>query len=812
MEKRLDAAAASRKAREKAEKEAAKAAPSADAEDEKETGGEKQEEEDAKGEEESLSQLQVEGKLAIDALSDSSASASLLGNTSLKGIWFDTGSLILTVRLDNHLSTNSSNDGGSGSGNGNDSDDDDDGPGAEKEHKQQNAATDIDFQQPGLFIQFSYTSDYPVARPLVRVKANDGSFDQDVVAGLVLTTNEFSRDRMVTVTNAASYLAQQFNSRFPMRGLAMSTFHDADDLSDSDSDIWEGDVEGEADNNAPALDLDALKMLDLFGKDVGVTVAKLFDTSIQIKADFIEDDVAVAIGIDRKLPIVFETVWAESYMLARTPPKFKLEQPGNASFAVQFQLQQVMNEVIESCMGAVRQTGSIDTAIANIPFPHGLDEAAAASIPHGTNQPAFSNEVYNASTKGHQQLAAALAYLSARYAQSTQPLVDCTSLLAWSQYDFATKSRDSDVDGARWSRLVGSYTEDDNAPPAKSAGCLVEILSHIIFRLRDITSFCMICDAKLEGSGIKPTVCSQDLCVFRHEELGLGSNISNELAVDADVVDLVTNISYGSAHNTGRRDLVFNPFPPEFYVGDTGKLDDDSKVKDFAKLETCMSHIPAISVLESCNGDEKQIRSILESAAGITPGMKDPPPSPYRLLRWMLNTMRAHLVKVPSNQIMTEMQTPHQYVMLSAPPERRAKFMKLRETHGSFFAWHGSSVENWHAIMRNGLRNLSNTKLMTCGAAYGAGIYLSPWSDTSRGYARKGKGWAQSRFGSADLQMIALCEVINHPDLKDMPNPHYVIQDEDFIVTRFLLVYVDGKNIPRVDSRTLDKYKSTYGE
>ena len=28
----------------------------------------------------------------------------------------------------------------------------------------------------------------------------------------------------------------------------------------------------------------------------------------------------------------------------------------------------------------------------------------------------------------------------------------------------------------------------------------------------------------------------------------------------------------------------------------------------------------------------------------------------------------------------------------------------------------GSSMENWHAIMRQGLRNLSNTKLMTTGA------------------------------------------------------------------------------------------------
>jgi poly [ADP-ribose] polymerase 6/8 len=37
----------------------------------------------------------------------------------------------------------------------------------------------------------------------------------------------------------------------------------------------------------------------------------------------------------------------------------------------------------------------------------------------------------------------------------------------------------------------------------------------------------------------------------------------------------------------------------------------------------------------------------------------------------------------------------------------------------------GSGIENWHSILRNGLVNASNTKLMTTGAAYGPGIYAA---------------------------------------------------------------------------------------
>ncbi len=46
------------------------------------------------------------------------------------------------------------------------------------------------------------------------------------------------------------------------------------------------------------------------------------------------------------------------------------------------------------------------------------------------------------------------------------------------------------------------------------------------------------------------------------------------------------------------------------------------------------------------------------------------------------------------------MQTPHQYVLLSAPPEKEDKFQQLKSAYGSVFAFHGSRVENWHSILR----------------------------------------------------------------------------------------------------------------
>lgn len=110
--------------------------------------------------------------------------------------------------------------------------------------------------------------------------------------------------------------------------------------------------------------------------------------------------------------------------------------------------------------------------------------------------------------------------------------------------------------------------------------------------------------------------------------------------------------------------------------------------------------------------------------------------------------------------MISEMNTEHQYMFLSSPPEKEAKFQELKQAKGSIWAFHGSAFANWHSILRIGLKNYSHTDLMSCGAAYGAGIYLSPHSSTSAGYSHGQRGWPNSKFktSSGHMTCIALCE------------------------------------------------------
>jgi len=164
-------------------------------------------------------------------------------------------------------------------------------------------------------------------------------------------------------------------------------------------------------------------------------------------------------------------------------------------------------------------------------------------------------------------------------------------------------------------------------------------------------------------------------------------------------------------------------------------------------------------------------------------------PLGYPLLRWILTSNRAHIAKLQDAEKISEMATSNQFLLLSSTPAREKRFQEEKKKKGSFFAFHGSAFNNWHSIMRTGLKNLSGTSLMSTGQAYGSGIYMATESNTSIGYARAGSGWQKSIFtdsyGTASYQCLALCEVINGYTA----NPYYVVPNEEHVVTRYLFLY-----------------------
>ncbi|XP_072348981.1 protein mono-ADP-ribosyltransferase PARP6 isoform X10 [Scyliorhinus torazame] len=302
--------------------------------------------------------------------------------------------------------------------------------------------------------------------------------------------------------------------------------------------------------------------------------------------------------------------------------------------------------------------------------------------------------------------------------------------------------------------------------PTLEYGFLVQTMKYAEQRIPTLNEYCVVCDEQhvfQNGSMLKPAVCTRELCVFSFYTLGVMSGAAEEVATGAEK-------------------------------------------KNYERLQKALDSV--MSIREMTQGSYLEIKKQMDKLD----------PLAHPLLQWIISSNRSHIVKLPLSRQLKFMHTSHQFLLLSSPPAKEARFRTAKKLYGSTFAFHGSHIENWHSILRNGLVNASYTKLQLHGAAYGKGIYLSPISSISFGYSGMGKGQhrmpskdelvlrynrmntipqvtrpIQSRFlQSRNLNCIALCEVITSKDLQKHGNI-WVCPVSDHVCTRFFFVYEDGQ-------------------
>lgn len=324
-------------------------------------------------------------------------------------------------------------------------------------------------------------------------------------------------------------------------------------------------------------------------------------------------------------------------------------------------------------------------------------------------------------------------------------------------------------------------------------GPIVMIMEYVRRRIPQLNNFCVICDKPhvfATGNMLKPAVCSRELCIWSFQQLKVGADSADDIATEAETVDLLICMC-AQAAKSQRKELILEPFPVIFHPDqpDTPVLSDKSK--NFELVNRILGAMPSVEHMVQAE-DFGSLKARMDNAHALC----------FPMLQWVISSNRSHIVRLKKEKLVESMRTPHQYLLLSAPPEREARFRDLKAKHGSVFAFHGSAIENWHSILRRGLFNASGTKLMTAGAAYGNGIYLSPDSAVSFGYSRMGYGYnpapaakavagSHNRFlSSNNVWCIAVCEVIDHELRRN--NNIWVMPHEDHVVTRFFFVYTEA--------------------
>eukprot|EP01100_Stratorugosa_tubuloviscum_P015908 TRINITY_DN967_c1_g1_i1.p1 TRINITY_DN967_c1_g1~~TRINITY_DN967_c1_g1_i1.p1 ORF type:complete len:656 (-),score=265.02 TRINITY_DN967_c1_g1_i1:54-2021(-) len=299
---------------------------------------------------------------------------------------------------------------------------------------------------------------------------------------------------------------------------------------------------------------------------------------------------------------------------------------------------------------------------------------------------------------------------------------------------------------------------------------------------------CLLCNSQLAFEAMRPTICDREFCGYLYSDLGQGFSCLEEMKQDNDVADLLVIIS-SCAVISDKRDKIFLPCP-KYIKTPRFSLIENSETERLDFIKAAINSLPSIKQMTNCTS-ESDLKNFLNSKHELC----------YPVLKWLLSSNRAFIRRIPDSLKVSSLSCANQFLIISNTPEKERLFQEQKDEYGSYFAFHGSPIANWHSILRNGLKNMSNTALMAHGAAYGAGVYLGDNSGISGGYtSRHGVNaaqaiWPNSVFG-ANISCLAIVEVINNKS-KIKPGPNmFIVQDENILNLRALLIF--SNTIPTV--------------
>ncbi|KAL8754377.1 MAG: hypothetical protein Q9199_004397, partial [Rusavskia elegans] len=246
-------------------------------------------------------------------------------------------------------------------------------------------------------------------------------------------------------------------------------------------------------------------------------------------------------------------------------------------------------------------------------------------------------------------------------------------------------------------------------------------------------------------------------------------------------------------------------------------------------LETLPGVLDMKKYLQSKSGKDMSLKEwqdrISPAAAGV--------------LRWIIASNRSCIVQVDhlvdgsthaSEERVSGMPQWMQFRFAQGAPDKEQRFIQsIRDVTGqqqypSLYAWHGSPLQNWHSIVREGLHFQDTAH----GRAFGHGVYHATDVSTSLGYSGSyyyhgdgsspvsSGGWPQSHLKIS--QAIALNEIVNAPLQFVSHNPHLVVAQLDWIQTRYLFVKINNsttfdKDVPPKEIYAQDpKYTPTGSE
>lgn len=232
-------------------------------------------------------------------------------------------------------------------------------------------------------------------------------------------------------------------------------------------------------------------------------------------------------------------------------------------------------------------------------------------------------------------------------------------------------------------------------------------------------------------------------------------------------------------------------------------LDEIDFTKRQGVIVGLLNNLPSIDEMTQYLGHQSSGRLLASWRDRISPAALD-------LLRWIVSSNRSCILQDNNNQehLVGGMDRYIQFRLVQGAPDKEQRFLEAVSTNSepgkssypTIFAWHGSGLENWHSILREGL----HFETKAHGRSFGDGVYLSSRFDISLGYTQsylREASWPQSMLNMKS--MISLNEVVNCTSRFVSSSPHYVVKHLDWIQPRYLFVGTTSGDFRKSPSSTV---------
>ena len=299
----------------------------------------------------------------------------------------------------------------------------------------------------------------------------------------------------------------------------------------------------------------------------------------------------------------------------------------------------------------------------------------------------------------------------------------------------------------------------------------------------DLNNYCVVCYDKLDFQSDQLISCGKLECSYKYEEIITGNHVIEKFKEDSEKCNFLLTSAF-NAISCERKYDIFEPFPRHFlnYETDSLKRGTVSKLsgtncdnaKNFALIDNTISNI-----------NLKDITKIIKSTDNDLDLSKIIGTDLYILIRFILLSCKVDITK--NDDILGMKSDKFKIYKITHPIDKEEDFKNIQlsisndsnNTNNNLrtsYLFHGSRWCNWYSILRNGLKNCSKSKLMTAGAAYGNGIYLSDDIGLSYGYGL-----------SENKSVVGVFEIINKDKYKKAPTV-YVVANEKVLIQRYLLI------------------------